>query len=112
MKAKSNKGKKFMWSVFDVYMEGEDGYRVQQHLQIDPVSLNDFSNLRKPVKKYLVKGDGKCLWCVVGIYEDHYKVYMFAKTTSESEFINFEQHVAERILQEKMHRTDELRLLR
>ena len=111
MKAKSNKGKKFMWSVFDVYMEGEDGYRIQQYLQIDPVSLKAFSNLRKPVKKYLVNGTGKCLWRIVDIYEDYYRVFMFAKKTSRGKFMECEEQVAERILQEETHRTDVMRLL-
>ena len=111
MKAKFYKVNKFMWSVIDVYVAGEDGYRIHSTLGIHPVDVKPFGNLGKAVKKYLVKGDGKCLWCVVGIYEDYYKVYMFAKTTSHSEFIDFEHQVAERILQEKMHRIDELRLL-
>ena len=111
MKAKSNKGKKFMWSVFDVYMEGKDGYRIQQYLQIYPVSLKAFSNLRKPVKKYLVNGTGKCLWCILDIYEDYYRVFMFAKKTSRGKFMECEERVAERIVQEKMHRTDVMMLL-
>lgn len=110
MKAKSNKGKKFMWSVIDVYVDGETGYRIQS-LGIHPVDIKPFGNFGKAVKKYLVKGDGKCLWCVVGIYGDYYKVYMFAKTTSHSEFINFEHQVAERIVQEKTNGIDVMRLL-
>ena len=111
MKAKSNKGKKFMWSVFDVYMVGEDGYSIQQYLQIYLTSLKDFSNLRKPVKKYLVNGTGKCLWRIVDIYEDHYRVFMFAKKTSRGKFKEREEQVAERIVQEKIYRTDVMRLL-
>lgn len=104
MKAKFNKANKFMWSVIEVYVEGEDGYRIQPSLGIYPVNLKPFGNIRKAVKKHLVKGDDKCLYWILNDKDKYYKVFMFARTTSENEFIDYEYKVAELIVKEKFNR--------
>ena len=110
MKAKFYKVNKFMWSVIEIHMEGEDGYRIQSSLGILPVNLKPFGNLGKTVKKHLEKGDGKCIFCVLNDTDEFYKVYMFAKTTKENEFIDFEHKIARLIVKQKIERDEKLRL--
>jgi hypothetical protein len=110
MKAKLNKANKFMWSVIKVHMEGEDGYRIEKLLEIYPVKPKEFSNIRKAVKKYLVRGDGKFLFCILNDKDEFYKVFMFAKTTSENEFIAYEHKIADLIIKQKLDKDEQLRL--
>ena len=102
MKAKFNKESKFMWSVIKVHMEGEDGYRIEQFLRINPAGPNDFSHIRKAVKKHLVRGDGKCIYSILSNKEESYEVFMFAKTTSKDEFIAYEHKIADLILNKNL----------
>ena len=102
MKAKFYKVNKFMWSVIEIHMEGEDGYRIQSSLGILPVNLKPFGNLGKTVKKHLVRGDGKCIYSVLSNKEESYEVFMFAKTTSKDEFIAYEHKIADLILNKNL----------
>lgn len=102
MKVKVGKGGKFMWSVIKVHMEGEDGYRIEQFLRINPAGSNDFSHIRKAVKKHLVRGDGKCIYSILSNKEESYEVFMFAKTTSKDEFIAYEHKIADLILNKNL----------
>ena len=110
MKAKLNKENKFMWSVTEVHMEGEPDDRIQSSLGILPVNLKPFGNLGKAVKKHLVRGDGKCLFCILKDTHEYYKVFMFAKTTSENEFIAYEHKIADLIIKQKLDKDEQLRL--
>ena len=110
MKAKFYKVNKFMWSVIDVHVDGEDGYRIEHFLRIEPVNLKPFGNLGKAVKKHLVRGDGKCIFCVLNDTDEFYKVYMFAKTTKENEFMDFEHKIASLIIKQKIDRDEKLRV--
>ena len=102
MKVKFNKENKFMWSVIKVHVEGEDGYRIEQFLRINPAGPNDFSHIRKAVKKHLVRSDGKCIYSILSNKEEFYEVFMFAKTTSKDEFIAYEHKIADLILNKNL----------
>ena len=110
MKAKFNKENKFMWSAIKVHLEGEEGYKIEQSTRIHPVGPNDFSNIRKVVRKELVRGDGKCLYCILSNKNECYEVFMFAKTTSEDEFIAYEHKIADLIVKQKLDKDEQLRL--
>lgn len=102
MRAKCNKVKKFMWAAIKVHVEGEDSYKIEQFTRIYPAGPNDFSHIRKAVKKHLVRGDGKCIYSILSNKEESYEVFMFAKTTSKDEFIAYEHKIADLILNKNL----------
>ena len=102
MRAKCNKVKKFMWAAIKVHVEGEDSYKIEQFTRIYPAGPNDFSNIRKAVKKHLVKGDGKYIYLILSDKDECYEVFMFVKTTSEEEFIAYEYEIADLILNKNL----------